>query len=183
MFDLFSRNKEIAFVSVFINPKKSLDSLRALLEAAKLETPTTKREKQDHDDRLRSLTARIEKLKTTFPTIKDEVITLSSGMFMTWQPEIVHVFGGNSVEYFKLDGQYVLQWEMIRRTLHEGFDRYNFYGIPVGLNESSPYYGVYEFKRGFGGNVEELIGELEIPLSPLYSLSKIKKTLKRKKKS
>ena len=40
-----------------------------------------------------------------------------------------------------------------------GYKRYNFYGIQDVFNPKGKDYGVYEFKKGFGGYVEELIGE------------------------
>ena len=33
-------------------------------------------------------------------------------------------------------------------------------------------YGVYQFKRGFGGQVVELIGEYDKKISPIYPLYK-----------
>ena len=34
-------------------------------------------------------------------------------------------------------------------------------------------YGIYEFKTGFNGYIEELIGEFEIKTSPIYYLIKL----------
>ena len=34
-------------------------------------------------------------------------------------------------------------------------------------------YGIYEFKKGFNGYVEELIGEYELPITWHYKLMKI----------
>ena len=36
------------------------------------------------------------------------------------------------------------------------------------INEHPKDYGIYEFKRGFNGIVEELIGEFELPITWHY---------------
>ena len=94
-----------------------------------------------------------------------EEVLVAAGMFYTVKPEILHLSGGNRGKYLKLDGQYVLQWEMINKARREGYKRYNFYGIAEKIYEKPEGYGVYEFKRGFGGKVEELLGEYVLPVS------------------
>ena len=41
-------------------------------------------------------------------------------------------------------------------------------GISGNFNKDHPLYGLYTFKRGFGGVVEELIGEFDLVISPFY---------------
>ena len=50
---------------------------------------------------------------------------------------------------------------------------HNFYGIPANINEHPKDYGIYEFKKGFNGYVEELIGEFELPITWHYKLFKL----------
>ena len=40
-------------------------------------------------------------------------------------------------------------------------------------------YGIYEFKRGFNGEVEELIGEYELPISIHYYIMKLIKKIRK----
>lgn len=99
-----------------------------------------------------------------------DVITLSGSMFMIIQPEIIYLSSGNYLEFIKFDSQYLLQWMMIQYGIEHGFKKHNFYGIPANINEHPKDYGIYEFKRGFNGVVEELIGEFELPITWHYSL-------------
>ena len=47
-------------------------------------------------------------------------------------------------------------------------------GITGDFDEKNPLYGLYLFKRGFGGKVVELIGEFDLIINtPLYYLYKI----------
>ncbi|MBS7021493.1 MAG: peptidoglycan bridge formation glycyltransferase FemA/FemB family protein, partial [Firmicutes bacterium] len=91
-------------------------------------------------------------------------IDLSAAMFMMTGDEVIYLFSGNYDEYMKFNAQYAIQWDMICYANAHGFKKYNFYGISGNFDKKDPEYGVYEFKRGFSGYVEELIGEFEIPV-------------------
>lgn len=95
-------------------------------------------------------------------------ITLSGSMFIMIEPEIIYLSSGNYKEYLHFNSQYLIQWEMIKYGINHGFKKHNFYGIPANINEKPKDYGIYEFKRGFNGYVEELIGEYELPISKEY---------------
>ena len=44
----------------------------------------------------------------------------------------------------------------------------NFYGISGIFDPKDKNYGMYEFKRGFGGEVQELVGEFTYPVTWIY---------------
>ena len=46
----------------------------------------------------------------------------------------------------------------------------NFYGISGNFDPKNPLYGVYEFKRGFNGQVIEMIGEFTYKVSKTYPI-------------
>ncbi len=99
---------------------------------------------------------------------KGEVINLSSSMFMLTKPEVIYLTSGNYEEYMFYNSQYLIQWEMIKYAIENGFDRYNFYGITGNFDKNDKDYGIYQFKTGFNGYVEELIGEYAYPTSFIY---------------
>lgn len=101
------------------------------------------------------------------------IITLSGSMFILIQPEVIYLASGNYEEYMKFNSQYLIQWELIKYGIENGFKKHNFYGIPANINEHPKDYGIYEFKRGFNGYVEELIGEFELPITWHYNLMKL----------
>ena len=70
----------------------------------------------------------------------------------------------------KFNSQYLIQWELIKYGIKKGFKKHNFYGIPENINEHPKDYGIYEFKKGFNGYVEELIGEYELPITFHYNI-------------
>ena len=105
---------------------------------------------------------------------------LSAAMFMLYGDEVIYLFSGSDEKYMKeFNAQYAIQWYMIKYALSHGFKRYNFYGIQGLPDPNSKGYGIYKFKKGFGGHVTELIGAYELPVNQLFYrlhhiLSKIK---------
>lgn len=53
---------------------------------------------------------------------------------------------------------YLLQWEMLRHAAALGCDLYDFRGVPGDLSETNPLYGLYRFKKGFGGDYTKFTG-------------------------
>ena len=96
-------------------------------------------------------------------------LDLSAAMFMMTGHEVIYLFSGNYDEYMKFNAQYAIQWNMIKYANEHGFDKYNFYGISGNFDETDSEYGVYEFKRGFGGNVVEYIGEFDLVVDKLFN--------------
>ena len=114
---------------------------------------------------------------------KGNIIPLSGAMFMLYGDEIVYLFSGSYAEYMYFCGQYRLQWEIIKYAADNHYRRYNFYGIQDVFNPNGKDRGVYEFKKGFGGYVEELLGSFELSITPkndLYRfLHKVKHIIKK----
>ena len=112
-----------------------------------------------------------------------ETLPLSVAMFMLYGDEVVYLFSGSDEKYMKdYNAQYELQWYMIKYAAEHKFKRYNFYGIH-GLPNDKQKDGVYEFKKGFGGQVLEYVGTWELPINQTFYQAKkfLKKVLKRGK--
>jgi len=60
----------------------------------------------------------------------------------------------------------LLQWEAINWAKDHGCTIYDMWGAPDELDESDPMWGVYRFKKGFGGRFVETIGAWDYPVSP-----------------
>jgi len=53
---------------------------------------------------------------------------------------------------------YLLQWEAIKWAKSQGYAIYDMWGAPDFFDESDSLWGVYQFKRGFRGQVLRHIG-------------------------
>ena len=94
----------------------------------------------------------------------NEYLTLSSGVLE---------------EYRKFTPKYLMYEHHIKEAYKEGFSYCNFYGITGDFNPKGKYYGIYEFKKGFNGNVIEYIGEFDLKVTNFYILYKILKRVKK----
>jgi peptidoglycan pentaglycine glycine transferase (the first glycine) len=83
-------------------------------------------------------------------------------------------FTGASVsdnEVRKLMPADLLQWEAMRWAKAQGYAVYDMWGAPNAFVDSDPMWGVYQFKRDFGGQVVRYIGAWDYaPFPPLYTL-------------
>ncbi len=92
-----------------------------------------------------------------------EYLTLSSGVL---------------VDYKSFTPKYQMYEKHIEDAYKEGFQYCNFYGITGDFDPKNKYYGIYEFKKGFGGNVIEYVGEFELEISAFNKFYKFLRKLK-----
>lgn len=89
-----------------------------------------------------------------------EYVPLAGAMFVHDNKEMVYLYSGSVRKLQKYGGAYLIQWHMIQEAFKTGCKKYNFYGVkPIEGN------GVYMFKMGFRGVVEELLGTFVLPLN------------------
>lgn len=82
-----------------------------------------------------------------------------------------YLYGASSNEHRNLMPNYLLQWEMIKIALSRKSDIYDLRGVP-GIADNSN--GLFRFKKGFGAEYTEFIGEVYIPFKPFtYKMYKV----------
>ncbi len=91
-----------------------------------------------------------------------------------------YIYGASSDQHRNLMPAYAIQWAAIRWARSRGCTTYDLWGIPDADEEtleaefterSDGLWGVYRFKRGFGGDVVRYTGLWERALNPLYPLA------------
>lgn len=185
MYELFHDKGEVKYFVTELNLaeyQKKLEQDKKLVEeklSALSDAKYNEGQKKNLENEIASYDKRIQEAIDIRKDKGVDVITLSGSMFMIIQPEIIYLSSGNYLEFIKFDSQYLLQWMMIQYGIEHGFKKHNFYGIPADINRHPKDYGIYEFKRGFNGIVEELIGEFELPITWHYYLMKLIHKLKK----
>jgi lipid II:glycine glycyltransferase (peptidoglycan interpeptide bridge formation enzyme) len=82
-----------------------------------------------------------------------------------------YLHGMSLPEHNKKMAPHLLQWEAMRWAKEAGCHVYDMWGAPDKFNESDSLWGVYRFKRGYGGQVARTIGAWDYPARPLlYTL-------------
>ncbi len=79
-----------------------------------------------------------------------------------------YVYGASSDTRRDVMPNYLLQWAMIRWAAYSGCTLYDFRGVSGNLDPSDPLYGLYRFKKGFGADFTEFIGEFDLILRPAW---------------
>ncbi len=79
----------------------------------------------------------------------------------------LHSGSSGQPEHRKLRPNYLLQWECMRWAKAHGADYYDWRTIPDILEPGQELYGVYEFKRGFGGFERRVLPTQDLVLNPL----------------
>lgn len=82
--------------------------------------------------------------------------------------KVCYVYGASDNVNRKVMPNYLMQWEMIRWAVQTNAVVYDFQGVSGNLEkENNPMYGLYQFKRGFNGTLDELAGEFDYVYQPL----------------
>lgn len=171
MYDSFK--DEVKYLIAYLNVDKYKEKLKEELEINqnkyKLLSDTTTGKAKELKITIDGLIKRLDESNH----LKEKQIPISCAMFMLYNGEVDYLFSGSLSEYKNLYAQYLIQWHMIKYAIENNYKKYNFFGISGIFDKKDSEYGVYEFKKGFGGVVEELIGDFYLPTSILYKIKRI----------
>ncbi len=95
-------------------------------------------------------------------------LNLGGILFLIYGNEVLSLFGGSLEKFMNFQSAYTLHFEGIKYAVEHGYKRYNFYGITGDFSKDNPLYGLYLFKKSFGGEVVELIGEFDLVISKFW---------------
>lgn len=130
--------------------------------------------KRVKEQTLKDKETQIEKTKESITKYKElyekygSKLTLGGVLFFIYGKEVLAFLGGAYKDYMEFQCSYSIYYELIKYAVDNKFDYYNFYGISSDLSPKDPMYGVYLFKKGFGGKVVELLGEYDLKVSGFY---------------
>ena len=125
-------------------------------------------------DKYKKELEKAKKFREDFPNGRDIgcLLSLRSGN------EYLTLSSGILEDYKNFTPKYLMYEHHIKEAYKEGFKYCNFYGITGDFNPNGKYYGIYEFKKGFNGNVIEYIGEFDLKVSLFYNVYRLLKRIK-----
>lgn len=92
---------------------------------------------------------------------------ISGAVCTNYAGKTCYVYGASDNSDREVMPNYLMQWEMIRWAVETGCTVYDFQGVSGNLDPNSHMYGLYRFKSGFRGSMDELAGEFDYIYSPL----------------
>lgn len=170
--DTYLNDTKLLLDNELENNKKIDEKMKTSLVGSKLIN-----QKETSDNLIKKYKEELEKakkFKKENPNGKDigALLSLKSGN------EYLTLSSGMLTEYKNFTPKYAMYNEHIKDAYEMGFEWVDFYGITGCFNKDDKYYGMYEFKKGFNGNVVELIGQFEIKTGFMYNVYNLGKKLK-----
>ena len=170
--DIFYNNT----LSLLNEAKANLDEVLRKMEIDMVGAKLTN-QKEMYEKQIEKYKVELEKaidFKKNYPNGKDIgcLLSLRSGN------EYLTLSSGFLRDYKEFTPKYLMYEHHIKEAYKEGFKYCNFYGITGDFNPNGKYYGIYEFKKGFNGNVIEYIGEFDLKVSLFYNVYRILKRIK-----
>jgi lipid II:glycine glycyltransferase (peptidoglycan interpeptide bridge formation enzyme) len=108
---------------------------------------------------------------------------LAVKLFFTYKERSMHFWGGYSREHSDVHASYLIQWAAMEKAMSLGCTACDLWGIPdevgamlnrgeeIPKDRTGDLWGPYNFKRGFGGQVEYYLGAYDYAYWPaLYWL-------------
>lgn len=137
-----------------LNERLSQES--AELEACKLKAAKSKMAARiaDHENQVELLNKKIAEAKL----MPGKEIVTAGAIFINYGAELVYLSSGAYTEYSKFCSTYAIQLYAMKYAIDHKIPMYNFYGTKGSFCDNPDMDGVYEFKKGFSGYLEEQIG-------------------------
>jgi peptidoglycan pentaglycine glycine transferase (the first glycine) len=107
---------------------------------------------------------------------------IASTIVLRFGPWSWYMYGASSNEQRNLMPNHLLQWTGMQWAKARGCRYYNFRGIPDVLEEGRELWGVYVFKRGFGGYAMRSLATHDLVYQPfIYSIYRRLLDIKRRR--
>lgn len=167
---------EIDFLEFEKNTKEELETNEKELNERiyKHENNILKMNPKKYEQNNKKNEQEIERLKKQLEKIKDykekygNKKLLGGILFLIYGNEVLSLHGGTLDDVMQFQSAYTIHFAGVKHAVENGYKRYNFYGITGDFRKENPLYGLYLFKKSFGGHVVELIGEFDYIISPFW---------------
>ncbi len=93
---------------------------------------------------------------------------ITTGITFVFGDKAWAVYGGQVDRFRNFYAYHAMIWERIKWAKEKGASWFDFYGVPGKVTEDHPLFGIYHFKKSFGGDYYAFIGEKDLVVSPVY---------------
>lgn len=144
-----------------------IERLKELEEKKGPLSPKNQKKLNDQQSKYEASLKRVDKARE-YLEADGERIPAAAAMFVFHPRECVYLFSGSNATYAKFYAATAIQHHIMTECIERGLTRYNFYGINGIFDDpNDPGRGLLEFKQGFGGYVEEMMGSFTMTVKPM----------------
>jgi lipid II:glycine glycyltransferase (peptidoglycan interpeptide bridge formation enzyme) len=106
------------------------------------------------------------------PEGSKERIPLTTWMLLAFQDTLYYPYGGSSMEYRNVMANNLVAWDAIKLGKKMGLKKFDMWGaLGPEPDPNDPFIGFHNFKKGYGGELQEYIGTFDLVLNyPVYWL-------------
>lgn len=122
---------------------------------------------KQNQEAIKRLEKQLEKIKELKKEHGEKTL-LGGILFLIYGNEVLSLYGGSDAKLMQFQSAYTVHFAGIKYAIENNYEKYNFYGITGDFRKGNPLYGLYLFKKSFGGYVSELIGEFDYVISPFW---------------
>lgn len=178
----FGENAEFLVAEVnFLKYQQSLEAQIYLLEEKikSATSPKKAKQKAELEDQLKMQKTRLAQSQEFVEKYGTDDVILAGSLFVYGKTETIYLFSGSYEAFKKLYAPFVIQDEVMKKSIEKGISTYNFFGVQ-GVFDATD--GVFQFKKSFNGHLERKVGYFYYYPNPIKHkmIDWMKKITKRK---
>jgi len=180
LYEIYNEDNKMDLFMGSVNCQEIIDNLQEQLERInsdlkplkELENPSksNKTKINELEKRLTKLNEEINEYREAAQKYGNE-ITLNAHVIMEYGDKAWVLYAGNHNVLTSSYANYKTYYEHIKYCHEHKIKMYDQFGTIGDLNENNPRYGLHLFKKKFGGNYVEFIGEFDLVLNKFMYFS------------
>ncbi|MBC5618799.1 aminoacyltransferase [Streptococcus anginosus] len=180
LLDTYPEHSYITLASIDLNER--LESLQA--QKAKAEKEASKFTEKTKPSKIENNKQEQKRLQEEMDFLSEKIargttnVPLSGTLVLEYGATSENIYAGMNEEYRRYQPALLTWYETAKHAFDRGADWQNMGGVENDLDG-----GLYHFKSKFNPTIEEFVGEFNLPTNPLYHLSNLAYTLRKKFRS
>ena len=180
LLDTYPEHSYITLASINLNER--LESLQA--QKAKAEKEASKFTEKTKPGKIENNKQEQKRLQEEMNFLSEKIaqgttnVPLSGTLVLEYGATSENIYAGMDEEYRRYQPALLTWYETAKHAFDRGADWQNMGGVENDLDG-----GLYHFKSKFNPTIEEFVGEFNLPTNPLYHLSNLAYTLRKKFRS
>ena len=170
MYDALHEGNVVRFMVSEMDTRKCKENILKEIEInknniAKYKSPGRVKEEEVTLQANEKLLAQVEECISSY----GDKAPLSASCIMSSYKEMIFLLAGNDERFLQtFNSSNIMVTDLIKLAQSEQKEYFNFYGITGDFSKENPLYGLYSYKRQYGGEVVELIGQFEYTINKLF---------------
>ena len=180
LLDTYPEHSYITLASIDLNER--LESLQA--QKAKAEKEASKFTEKTKPGKIENNKQEQKRLQEEMDFLSEKIaqgvttVPLSGTLVLEYGATSENIYAGMDEEYRRYQPALLTWYETAKHAFDRGANWLNMGGVENDLDG-----GLYHFKSKFNPTIEEFVGEFNLPTNPLYHLSNLAYTLRKKFRS